>query len=92
MVAIEGAIAQPSQKTLRAREKLEEKLKKEQITEEALKKTVEGIHKWIADNAQNRVRVETEEMGLFNGNKDAAAVSKKVAALASSLLQNGEIR
>lgn len=85
-------IAEESIQIRRSRAKLADKLAEQEITPEALKKTVAGIHKWIADNAQNRVRVETGEMRLFNGNKDAAAVSKRVAALASSLLQNGEIR
>ncbi|MBU6383731.1 MAG: hypothetical protein KGR16_05390 [Verrucomicrobia bacterium] len=83
----EKAIAPESAKTKKAREKLMKQLETEKIlfTPKALKSTVEKIHKWIGDNSTNRVKVENKGIRLFNQNKDAARVSKKVQIIAETL-------
>lgn len=89
------AIAPESAKTKRAREKLIKQWETEKgyITPKALKDTVDKIHKWIGDNAKNRVQVEKKGIKLFNQNKDAAEVSRKVQTIAerlkSELMQKG---
>ncbi len=82
-----SAVAPESQKTRRARLKLEQQFaqEKEFFTPEALGKTVRAIHDWIADNAPERVRVQKEGIHLFNRNQDAAKLSKKVETLAQRL-------
>ncbi len=85
-LADERPLAPESLKTRRAREKLlrqweEEKL---QITPKAIAETVDKIHKWIADNAKHRVPIK-EKIELFNQNKDAAVLSRKVQQFAEKL-------
>lgn len=83
----ERTTAPESAKTKKAREKLLKQWESEnkQITPKALKSTIEKIHKWIGDNAKNRVHVEKKGIKLFNQNHDAAALSKKVQLIADSL-------
>ncbi|MBX7066052.1 MAG: hypothetical protein K1X28_02360 [Parachlamydiales bacterium] len=80
-------IAPESAKTKRAREKLIKQWEAEKVhfNPKALKDTVEKIHKWIADNSKNRVQIEKKGIKLFNQNKDAAVVSKKVQSIADKL-------
>lgn len=87
MAACEKYVAPESNKTKRAREKLIKQLEKEQqqITPQALKATAEKIYKWIGDNAKQRVAIKKKSIRLFNQNKDAASLSKKVQMIAASL-------
>ncbi len=81
-------IAPESIKTKRAREKLRKRWEseKELFTPKALQKTIEKIHKWIADNAKNRISIkEKSSIKLFNQNKDAAEISKKLQVFAENL-------
>lgn len=80
-------IAPESSKTKKAREKLLKQwnAEKEQFTPKALEETVDKIHKWIADNAKHRVPIKEKSIRLFNQNKDAAAISKKVEQIAEKL-------
>ncbi|PIS03075.1 MAG: hypothetical protein COT85_03345 [Chlamydiae bacterium CG10_big_fil_rev_8_21_14_0_10_42_34] len=79
--------APESPKTQRAREKLRGQLEAEKarITPKEIEATVERIHKWIADNAKHRVAVKKSSFQLFNHNKNAADLSKKVQSLANRL-------
>jgi hypothetical protein len=81
------AIAPESQKTRKAREKLLKQwdAEKKQFTPKAIEETVDKIHKWIADNAKHRVPIKEKSIRLFNQNKDAAAISKKVGQIAEKL-------
>jgi len=83
----ERPIAPESVKTKRAREKLVKQwdAEKELITPKALKETVDKIHKWIADNAKHRIQIKEKSIRLFNQNKDAAEISKKVQIFAERL-------
>jgi hypothetical protein len=80
-------IALESNKTKRAREKLRREWGRQEklITPEALAETVEKIHQWIASHAAQRVSVLSKEIKLFDQNKNAAALSKKVERFALSL-------
>ncbi len=80
-------IAPESPKTKKAREKLLKQwnAEKEQFTPKALEETVDKIHKWIADNAKHRVSIKEKSIRLFNQNKDAARLSKKVEQIAEKL-------
>jgi hypothetical protein len=83
----EKPIAPESPKTKRAREKLikQWEAEKELITPKALEETVSKIHKWIADNAKSRIQIKEKSIKLFNQNKDAALISKKVQTFAEKL-------
>lgn len=83
----ERPIAPESPKTKRAREKLVKQweAEKELITPKALEETIDKIHKWIADNAKHRTQIKKQSIKLFNQNKDAALISKKVQLFADKL-------
>ena len=89
----ERCVAPESAKTRRAREKLlkQWESEKEHINPETIKETVEKIHKWIADNAKHRIQIKKESsIKLFNQNKDAATISKKVQGFAERLKSDME--
>lgn len=81
------SIAPESLKTRRARKKLLKawEAEKLQFTPMALEATVDKIHKWIADNAKNRVPIKEKSIRLFNQNQNAAAISRKVQRIADRL-------
>jgi hypothetical protein len=83
----ERPIAPESSKTKRAREKLLKTWEEEknQITPQAIRETVDKIHKWIADNARHRVPIREKNIRLFNQNQNAAAISKRVQGFAEKL-------
>lgn len=80
-------IAPESSKTKKAREKLQRKLKQQDllITPSALAATVEKIHQWIASNATHRIVLKNKEIRLFDQNQNAAALSRKVQQIAQKL-------
>jgi|GEM_PF-2728241 hypothetical protein len=82
--------APESRKTQKAREKLLESFKKQdaQITGEALKATVEKIHKWISDQHKHRVLIKNKLIQLFDQNQNAAETSEKVKEFAQMLQSN----
>jgi hypothetical protein len=82
-------LAPESLKTKRAREKLLKQWEEErrQITPKAIAETISKIHKWIADNAKHRVPIR-EKIELFNQNKDAAVLSRKVQQFAEKLKED----
>lgn len=86
----ERPLAPESLKTRRAREKLQKtwEAEREQITPEAIQKTVGKIHEWIAVNAKNRTQIKEKSIELFNQNKNAAGISKKVQTIADKLKGN----
>lgn len=83
----ERPIAPESLKTRRAREKILKawEAEKEQITPKAIKKTVDKIHKWIADNAKHRIQIKEKNIKLFSYNEGSAKSSKKVEQFAEKL-------
>lgn len=85
-------IAPESTKTKRAREKLRKQweAQESQITESALADTIDKIHKWIASNAVNRVRLKEKDIRLFDQNQNAAKLSQKVQLFAKRLYEDLE--
>jgi hypothetical protein len=83
-------IAPESIKTKRAREKLRKQWNDQDllITESALADTVDKIHKWIAANAVNRVRLKEKDIRLFDQNQNAAVLSQKVQQFAKRLYED----
>lgn len=79
--------ANESGKTKKVREKLLDKWAEYDafITEDAIKKTVEKIHDWIATHSVERVSLKDKEFRLFDQNKNAALLSKKVQLLAQKI-------
>lgn len=80
-------LAKESKKTARAREKLRRQWKESenQITEADIQKTIAKIHHWIAANAAHRVPLKNKEICLFDQNQNAAALSRKVQAIARQI-------
>ncbi len=82
-------IALESSKTRKAREKLREQWAKQDllITASALASTIEKIHQWIASNAMHRVVLKNKEIRLFDQNKNAASLSRKIQEIANRISQ-----
>lgn len=80
-------IAPESTKTKRAREKLQKQWEEQDqlITEAALADTVDKIHQWIASHAVNRVPVPKKDIRLFDQNRNAALLSRKIQSFAKKL-------
>ena len=79
-------IATESEKTKKARKKLEEQWAEQAayFTLEAKARACDEIRKRIADHVQDRLPVKGK-IELFNHNRDPAALSKKVQMLAERL-------
>lgn len=80
-------IASESEKTKKARVKLQKKLEKieKQVTQDALKRKVQEIHHWIARHASLRAVLKDKNISLFDENQNAASSSIKVVALLEDL-------
>lgn len=80
-------IAKESAKTQKAREKLLKQFEEIDglITPDALARTVEKIHSWIAYNMVHRVPLEEKEIHLFDQNKNAVGLSQKIQAIAKKI-------
>lgn len=80
-------IAPESIKTKRAREKLQKQWEAQNqlITEAALADTIDKIHQWIASHAVNRVPVPKKDIRLFDQNRNAAVLSRKIQCFAKKL-------
>lgn len=84
---ITNRIAPESIKTKRAREKLGRQWERQdrQVTKTALKESEEKIHQRIASYAGTRIRLKGKEIRLFDGNQNAAPLSRKIQQLAKTL-------
>lgn len=80
-------IAEESEKTRRARKKLEKQFREidAKITPEALKKKSDEIHRWIARHAEMREVLRNKNISLFDANQNAAEISKKIVEVAKNL-------
>ncbi|MBN1915156.1 MAG: hypothetical protein JW769_04640 [Parachlamydiales bacterium] len=76
-----------SDKTKRAREKLEKQLEaiERRITPAQLEKKNLEIHHWIACNARHRVVLQKKNIALFDENQNVAQTSKSIQKIAASL-------
>jgi hypothetical protein len=81
------AIAEESQKTKKAREKLKRQLAdlEKKITPQALEKKTIEIQRWIARHAQQRIILKNKNISLFDENQNAAKLSGRVGQLAEML-------
>ena len=79
------SLAEESEKTKRAREKLKRRLDtiEEKVTPQELEKKSLEIHRWIARHAPHRVVLRTKAISLFDENKNTAETSGRIAKLAS---------
>lgn len=79
--------APESARTQRVREKLKKYWSEmdHKVTPEALRKTIEEIHRWIASHAKNRVLLKNKKISLFDENQNAAKVKRRVRAIAQRL-------
>lgn len=82
-------IAEESEKTRRAREKLKKKLEAndKKITPQALEKKTDEIHRWIARHAHHRIILKSK-ISLFDENEHAAEVSERINTLAQHLTRS----
>lgn len=82
-----GIPVEESQKTKKARRKLEEKMKalEQKVTKEALKDKSEAIARWIERHASDRVTVSDKEIALFDRNQNPASPSKEIVKLQGAL-------
>ncbi len=80
-------IAEESQKTRKAREKLKKQLDAcdRKITPQALEKKSIEIHRWIARHAQNRVILKSKSISLFDENQNTADVSHRVSSFVDQI-------
>ena len=78
-------IAEESEKTVKARQKLLERLGEQESTQADLERARESIHQQIANNLKERLPVEGK-FGLFDENQNPAKVSKKVSEKVKELL------
>ncbi len=80
-------LAEESEKTKRAREKLKRRLEsiERRVTPQALERKSVEIHRWIARHAPQRVVLRTKTISLFDENKNTAQTSGRVAKLAVNI-------
>ncbi len=81
------ALAEESDKTKKAREKLRKRLLEleRKITVQALERKNMEIHRWIARHAPQRVVLRTKNISLFDENKNTAEVSARISKVAMQL-------
>lgn len=79
-------IAEESEKTKRAREKLRAKLDRtdKKITEKALQDKSQEIASWIERHSSDRLSVD-KDISLFDQNRNSAKMSKSIEKLAEEL-------
>jgi hypothetical protein len=80
-------IADESQKTRRAREKLKKQLDAfdRKVTPQALEKKTIEIQRWIDRHAAIRVVLKSKSISLFDENQNAAGLSLRVSQLADQI-------
>ncbi len=81
-------VAQESEKTLKAREKLKSRLKKidSMVTSQALDEKKDQISDWISRHSWSReTMTEKQDLGLFDKNRNPAPLSKKTEVMKERL-------
>ena len=80
-------IAEESEKTRRAREKLKRQLEAldKKVTPQALERKAIEIQRWISRHASSRVGLKNKSISLFDENQNAAGLSMRVSQLADQL-------
>ena len=85
--SLEKKLAEESEKTKKAREKLKRRLMEleRKVTEQALERKNMEIHRWISRHAPQRVVLRTKNISLFDENKNTAEISQRIAKVAMQL-------
>ena len=80
-------LAEETDRTTKARNKLKKRLGAldDKVTDEALGKKTDEIHRWISKHATNRVVLKQKSISLFDSNKNAAKMSAKLQKMADSI-------
>ncbi len=73
--------AEESEKTKKLRKKLVKHLAliDERVTQQALDRKVNEIHRWISRHALHRIPLKNKDISLFDENQNAAKVSQKIS-------------
>jgi hypothetical protein len=84
---VDKEIAKESEKTKKARVKLQKKLEKidRLVTQEGLKRKVQEIHYWISRHSSNRVTLKNKNISLFDENQNTARCSQRIASILETL-------
>jgi hypothetical protein len=84
---IKKYIADESEKTRKAREKLKRQFDAfdKKVTPQALEKKAIEIQRWIARHAPNRIALKSKSISLFDENQNAAELSIRVSQLADQI-------
>jgi len=82
-----NGIAEESLKTKKVRAKLKKHFEKidKQVTQQELNRKISEIHRWISRHAPHRISVKEKSFSLFDENKNAAQISRKIAAITLQL-------
>ncbi|MEX0962372.1 MAG: hypothetical protein WDZ28_05920 [Simkaniaceae bacterium] len=85
-------LADESDKTKRAREKLQKHIVEvdRQVSQTALKKKSDEIHRWIERNVGVREVLKKKTISLFDGNQNSAKESVKIEQLTEELQREFE--
>ncbi|MCH9620679.1 MAG: hypothetical protein S4CHLAM20_00800 [Chlamydiia bacterium] len=80
-------LAEETERTLKARNKLKKRLGliEDKVTDAALEKKTDEIHRWISKHANDRVVLKKKSISLFDSNKNAAKMSSKLQKMADAL-------
>jgi len=83
----ERKLAEESEKTKKAREKLKRRLMEleKKVTDQALERKNMEIHRWIARHAPQRVVLRTKTISLFDENKNTAEISRRISKVVMQL-------
>ncbi|MCH9616834.1 MAG: hypothetical protein SP4CHLAM5_01080 [Chlamydiia bacterium] len=86
---MKNKLAKETERTVRARNKLKKRLGilDEKVTEGALEKKTDEIHRWISRHANDRVVLKKKSISLFDSNKNAAKMSSKVQKMADAMTE-----
>jgi len=86
-----GTLAEESQKTKKARKKLQEKLDfvEKKMTPQAIERKSQEISRWIARHASDRVSVK-KDISLFDKNQNPAQPSKNISKIAEELSKEAD--
>ena len=86
---MEKSLAEESEKTKKARDKLRKRLNsiEEKVTPQAIERKTVEIHRWIARHAPHRIALKTKAISLFDENKNTASISQKISKLVLNLQQ-----
>jgi hypothetical protein len=81
------AIAEESEKTKKARQKLKKRLMEleRKVTVQALERKNMEIHRWIARHAPQRIVLRSKNISLFDENKNTAEISARISKVALQL-------